>query len=367
MRDVESNKQTVSPYLVFFLLYVSMVEAGIWNFQKALVQYAGYNAWLSIPITGLSIHLIIWMMYHICSSNEGMSVYEINQRYFGRWFGRALNTFIICYFAYGAFITFRAYLAIIQYMLFPEMNLLPICLIFVVLLYYTVSGGFRTVAGISFWGVLLSTGLVIPLNLLHTSYLHPQNLFPLWDHSVLDILLSAKSMVIQYLGIEAFLVYYPFIGTPGKSKKWAHFAILIVTSYYLITILITFMYYSEPQLNKVIWPTLHRVALLKLPLVQRLEYFVISVLLIKIVASIALGLWSACRGAKLSLRIKQPVSLILILALFVIAAIVVKDKIVIKTIFDFYATVGFYLIYAYIPLLFVISRLRRRKEAPRFQ
>jgi hypothetical protein len=63
MKHVATNKLTVSPFLVFFLFYASMVEAGIWNYQKALVQYAGYNAWMSIPVTGMSIHLIIWMMY----------------------------------------------------------------------------------------------------------------------------------------------------------------------------------------------------------------------------------------------------------------------------------------------------------------
>jgi hypothetical protein len=247
----------------------------------------------------------------------------------------------------------------IQYMLFPEMNLLPISLIFVVLLYYTVSGGFRSIAGICFWGVLLSFGFVIPLNLLGLSSLHPQNLFPLWNHSAADLLLSSKSMVAQYLGIEALLVFYPFIGTPAKSQKWAHWTVLVVSVYYLITILVTFMYYSELQLNKVVWPTLHRVALLKLPLIQRLEYLVISVLLVKIVASIALGLWAACRGAKMSLRMKQPVSLILILAGFVIAAVLVKDKLVIKHMSDFYASAGFYFIYAYVPLLFVLACFRK--------
>ncbi|NQX62742.1 GerAB/ArcD/ProY family transporter [Paenibacillus qinlingensis] len=363
MRQPATNEWKVSPFFVFFLLYASMVEIGVLNYQKALMQYAGYNAWMSIPITGISIHIVIWMMYQICSSKGEMGIYEINQHYFGKWLGIALNAAIVCYFAFGAFITFRVYLAIIQYMLFPEMSLLSISLIFVILLYYTVSGGFRTIVGICFWGVLFSFAFIIPLNLLGLSYLHLQNLFPLWNHSTADLLHSAKSMVFQYLGIEAILVYYPFIQTPAKSQKWAHWTVLLVTVYYLITILITFMYYSEIQLQKVIWPTLHRVSLLKLPLIQRLEYLVVSVLFIKIVACIALGLWAACRGAKLSLRMKQPISLILILAVFLVLVFFVKDMILIKRMSGFYESTGFYFIYAYVPLLFVLTRIRKIGKA----
>ncbi|SFT08817.1 GerAB/ArcD/ProY family transporter [Paenibacillus sp. BC26] len=359
MKQASINKFAVSPYLVFFLLYASMVEVGILDFQKAMVQNAGYNAWMSIPITGISMHIIVWMIYKICSSNGDTDVNEINQRYFGRWIGRALNAAIVCYFAFGAFITFRLYLAIIQYFLFPEMSLLPISLMLAILLYYIVSGGFRSIAGICFWGVLCSFVAVFPLNLLGLNYLHTRNLFPLWNHSVTELLLSAKSMVLQYLGIETLLVYYPFIQTPAKSQKWAHSSVLFVTSYYLITLLITFMYYSEGQLRRVVWPTLHRVALLKLPLFQRLEYLVISVLLIKIIASIALGLWAACRGAKQSLRMKQPVSLILILAVFMIVIVFVKEESFIKLMSDFYESAGFYFIYAYVPLLFVLTRFRK--------
>ncbi|WP_308634048.1 GerAB/ArcD/ProY family transporter [Paenibacillus silvisoli] len=359
MRQAATQTLAISPYLIVFVLYASMVEVGILNYQKALVQYAGYNAWMAIPITGIGMHLVIWMIYRICSSNGGTDVIEINQRYFGSWIGRALNAAIVCYFAFGAFITFRVYLALIQYMLFPEINLVFISAIIAILLYYTVSGGFRSIAGLCFWGVLCSFAFVVPLNLLGLNYLHPQNLFPLWNHSAAEQLLSAKSMVFSFTGIETLLIYYPFIQTPEKSKKWAHWTVLLVTVYYLITALLTFMYYSEGQLQKVIWPTLHRVALIKLPLIQRVEYLVISILLVKIMASIALGLWSACRGAKYSLRMNQPVALMLFLSGFLIVVAFVKNEIMIKQMADFYASVGFYFLFAYIPFLFVLTLFKK--------
>lgn len=353
------DKLEVSPYFVFFLMYAAMVEIGNLNFQRIIIKHAGYNAWISVLVTGICIHLIIWMMYRICSSNEDIDLTLINRQCFGKWFGKALDLSIVCYFFCGAFLTFRNYIDIIQMFFFPETSMILVSLVVFVLLYYIISGGFRTVAGISLWGVLSSVLLVTPISLLVYKYLHPQNLLPLWNHSVTDVLLSAKSMVFQFLGIEALLLYYPFIKTPAKSQKWAHIAIMAVTAYYLYILVLTFMFYSEGHLKQIAWPTIHMVMIVKLPLIQRLEYFVIPILFIKIAACIALGLWAACRGAKNALHIRQPISLIVFLAGFLILTILIKEHALVIRLTEWYSSVGFYFIFAYIPLLFVLTRIRR--------
>lgn len=174
-------------------------------------------------------------------------------------------------------------------------------------------------------------------------------------------------MVYQYLEFEALLVYYPFINTPAKSQKWAHLAVITVTLLYAAIIMITFMFYSEGQLHQIIWPTLHMMTIWKLPLLQRLEYIVIPILFVKIIANIALGLWVACRGTKAVFKMKQSISLIVFLACFIILHFFTRELDTIKRLCDFFSTVGSYFIYGYIPIVFTIMQVRKKFRPGKYE
>ncbi|TFE22697.1 GerAB/ArcD/ProY family transporter [Cohnella luojiensis] len=364
MKNPIHEKYLISPFFIVFPMYVSMVGVGILSFQHELIHDAGYNSWISILLVGISIHLILWMIYKILSSNqEAPDVTSINHTCFGKIAGNILNFAIVVYFYFGAFIEFRAYIEIIQVWLFPEMNILPISFILVLFIYYTVNGGFRSVTGLSFWGLVITLILIVPQVLSVLPYRHPLNLLPLLNHSITDIFISSKNMLFQFMGIEALLLFYPFIKTPAKSQKWAHLLVLFVTFLYLVTTISTFMYYSEGQLQHVLWPTLNMLMEIEVPILQRLEYFFISVWVIKIIANISLSLWVASRGMKNALQIRPRASLIVFLAGFLILEFFVNDRSSIRSITEFYSTVGLYFIYVYIPFMFVVTQIRKKVQA----
>lgn len=135
MKNVIAEKYTISPFFVFFLMYASMVEVGVLYYQRDMIQHAGYNAWISVLLTGISVHLIVWMIYKILSSNEeARDILAVNQQCFGRIIGNALNLGIVVYFFLGAFTTFRGYMAVIQIWLFPDMSMLPLSIMVVILI-----------------------------------------------------------------------------------------------------------------------------------------------------------------------------------------------------------------------------------------
>lgn len=336
-----------------------MVGVGVLSFQKELMKHAGYNSWISVLLMGGSIHIVIWMIYKIMSSHQGLDVTSIHQACFGKLLGFLLNLGLAVYFFSSAFIEFRTYLHVIQVWVFPVMKVWPLSILIAALIYYTVSGGFRSVAALSFWGLMLTIFFIIPQILLVLPYAHPQNLLPLFNHSIIDIMHSTKSMLFQFMGIEALLLFYPFIRTPEKSQKWAHFAVLFTTGLYLVILTLTFMYFSEGQLRKIIWPTLSMIMIFEVPVLQRLEYLAISVWIIKIIANISLSIWVACRVMKNSLRIRPRLSLLGILAGILVLTIWVKDSDRIHWFSESYQTVGLYFIYGYIPLLFVVTQVKK--------
>ncbi|RCW48076.1 GerAB/ArcD/ProY family transporter [Paenibacillus prosopidis] len=361
MRNEISEEYMVSPYLIIFPLYVSIVGVGILNYQSKLIQHAGYNAWISVILTGISIHVILWMIYKILSSNRNdQEIISLNHTLFGKFLGNFVNLAVVLYFVYGAFVKFKVYIEMVQIWLFPRMNILPLTIIIALLIYYAVSGGFRSVTAIGVWTILISLPSVIPQVLLTLPFLHPLNLLPLLNHSATDILLSSKTMVFQYLGLETILLFYPFIKTPAKSQKWAHIIVIFVTFLYLVLLILAFMFLSEGQLRHCIWATLAMISIFEVPLLQSLEYFFVSLWFINIIAGISVYLWVACRGMKTAFRIGQRPSLIVFLIAAVTLNYFIKDHGRIEWISELYGTVGFYFIYAYIPFMFVCVLIRKR-------
>ena len=51
----ESKK--ISPFLVFFLIHSMQSGVGILGFQRFIAKSAGYDAWMSIILSGLMIHI----------------------------------------------------------------------------------------------------------------------------------------------------------------------------------------------------------------------------------------------------------------------------------------------------------------------
>ena len=363
MKNEIQNKNQISSFMVFFLLFVSITEVWILSFQRSLMYHAGYDSWISVAITGLSIHLIIGMIYKIISSSEErLDLVSINRNCFGLVMGKVLDFAVMIYFFFGAFLTFREYIAVIQVWLFPTMPIIPLILFIFVLLYYIVTGGISTITGLSLWGMFAAIVCILPLLTMVFSYLHPENLKPTLSHSLIDILSSSKTMILQYIGFESLLMFHPFIQSPEKSQKWAHAAVFSSTLIFLSLSLISFMFYSEGQLRLVIWPSLHIYMLLSLPLFQRLEYLVLSIFFITIIANISLGLWAACRSVKRSFRIHQRMSLIVFLILFLVLTEWVKKYTLLRQLAGHYTNVGLYFIYVYIPILFIITIIKKRKH-----
>lgn len=361
MRNEIGEKHMISPYFIVFPLYVSTVGAGIMTYQRKLVEHAGYNAWISVILTGISIHLVLWMIYTLLSSRrDGQEIITLNHTFFGKFLGNLVNSVVVLYFAYGAFVKLKAYMEIVQVWLFPVMNTLPLSISIALLIYYAVSGGFRSVIGISVWAAVFSFASIFPEVLLTLPFLHPLNMLPLLNHSATDILLSSKSMVFEYLGFETLLFFYPFIKTPARSQKWAHMIMFFVTFLYLMILILAFMFFSEGQLRHSVWPTIDMVSIFEVPLLQRLEYFFVSLWLIKMIAGICIYLWAACRGMKTAFRLGQRTSLIVFLIVIVTLNYFIADHRTIGRVSVWYSTVGFYFIYAYIPLMFICVLIRKR-------
>ncbi|NUU77596.1 GerAB/ArcD/ProY family transporter [Paenibacillus xylanilyticus] len=359
--NTSGNRYSMSPIHLFFVLYVSLVGVGLMNFQYKMLRGAEKDGWISILAAAVIISIIMKMMFVLLSrqSPDQSSLVHINQRYWGRFAGSILNWIFIVYFMLGSFVAFRSYIHVIQLWILPTQNNWLLGMVVLVLIYYCVSGGIQSVSGMCLWGTLFILVFVFPQTFLVSSYLHPRNLLPVLDHNVASLWLSTQDMLHEFIGCGILLVVYPFIKTPGRSVKWAYGAVVTATIVYLIFFIYSFMYFSHGQMKEHLWPTLSLISIIEMPLIQRMEYLVLSFWLLKILSIITLGLWAACHCLKLDRSIKPSLGLKFAMVIFAVLLFVIRDTVDIDRVTELYTRMGEILILIYVPLVFLFSLVRK--------
>lgn len=346
----------ISPYMVFFIIHPIQIGVGILSFQQGIVKYAGYDAWIAILIAGMGTHLLLWIIYSLLNRADG-DLIKVHRDVFGKWVGGVFSFIFLVYFASLTVLAMRSYAMIVQVWMFHEMGTWFVCLLFLFLAYYTITGGFRVVVGIGFFGFLIpfigtAWGYSMPL-----PYLHMDNLLPIWNHSLPDILRSSKQMTLSYLGFGTLLMAYPFIKKPRTSQKWAHAGNGFTMLMYLVIAIISFSYFSVGFLTKTIWPTLSMMKVVELPFLERFEHIFIPIWLLTMLPNVVYTLWVASRGAKRLFKVKQLYVLRVLIVLVFAGALFLPDR---RTVDDYTKIISqfaFYFLYGYLPILWVIQFL----------
>lgn len=355
--NIPENRK-VSPILVFFLITAMQFGVGILGFQRFIAKSAGYDAWMSIILAGLMIHIILWMMLKMLKIAGG-DIMTIHSFVLGEKIGKFVSSFFILYFTLLSITVLRSYIEIIQVWMFPDLKTFWFALVFLLLVIYIVNGGFRTITGIAFFSIVLPFYIAV-LFIVIIPYSDFTHLLPIFDHSFKEILLGSRDMTLTVLGFETLLFYYPFLQKPEKAKKWAHFGVLFTTIICVYLAIISFGYFSEAQLQKNVWPTLTMWKIIRMPFVERFEYIGIANWSLVILPNICISIWCASRISKqiFSIRQKTSVPLISILCLIATSFIITREQINMLT--DFTAKVGFYLNIIYVPLLFVGTLIAKK-------
>lgn len=352
----------VSPFLAFFLVHSMQIGVGVLGFQRYVALSTEQDAWITVLVSGAAIHIIIWMMYKMLNKEQG-DLISIHSRAFGKWFGGVLSFIFMIYLVAAGITVLRTFIEVIQVWMFPVIKTWPFTLVYLIAVYYIISGGFRTVVGVCFLGVVVPFYLTFTF-LAPLEFANVRNLLPVFDHSVKDIFLSVKTMTLSYIGIELLLIYYPFFKKPETSQKWFHYGNLFTVFLYLYLMVISLVYFTPDHLKKTIWATLTMWKIIRFPFVERFEYIGIASWVVVILPNICLAFWAASRTAKRLFKVKQKKALLFFLLVALIINPFLQERGTIDKLNNIVSQFGFYFIYGYIPLLFVcyylMSKVRKK-------
>jgi len=361
VKNIVKEQFLVSTFFTFYLVHSSQIGIGILSFQREVSKNAQQDAWLSVIIAGISIHILIWLIYQTLDEKHNDLV-AVHDFCFGQVIGNILSILVLFYFLLSAFAVFRTYIQIIQVWVFPTIKTWQLALVLGVMIYYIVSGGFRILTGFSVWGVIIPAFLLLLLY-FPLRYMNPRLLMPVFNHTVKDILLSTKASVLLFVGFEWIYMYYPFIKGAKKSQKWAHLANGISTVLYLIVLVVSFMYINQDTLQHATWATLFMTKIIELPFIERFEYIFIFIWILVIIPTLCIPIWACTRILKRitnSSHFKPKISLAFFIIVMIVAATFIENFVEVDKLGKFISNAGFYFLYIYIPFIFLMKLFRHQ-------
>lgn len=357
MKPSVNERFTVSPFLISILIHSMQLGVSYLSMAIKPIQWAGQDAWISVLLCGLSIHVVIWMIFGILNRNE-TDLIHAHLQIFGKWVGSVLNLTFIVFFLLGSIYQLRLFIEIVQVWVFPDIETWSLALVLLLLVYYCVAGGFRIIVGISM--ISLVQHLLIFSLVFAMPFFQFNNLLPMLDHPPNNILKAAKEMTFPYFGVEMLFFIYMFIKTPQKSQKWAHLGNMLTTMFYLIIILSLVLLFKPLQISTEIWPELSSYKFVRFPFIEHIEFIGAASLIFALFPVICLNLWASTRIMNIMFIVKRSTVLPIFLILVFIAVCLIPDRNSIEVIRTFLSKIGFYLIYTYIPFLYIVDFIRMK-------
>ncbi|CAH1202316.1 hypothetical protein PAECIP111891_02140 [Paenibacillus allorhizoplanae] len=361
MQNSVKENYLISGFFVFFLIFATQSGIGGLGSPNIMFKYSGQDAWISVFIMGLGLHLIIWMMFKMLG-NPAKDIIDLHQLIFGRFMGNAFSLLMIGYYFISALYVFLTYIDIVQVWVFPTIRTWELAALFICLIYYLVSGGFRVLTGFALFSTITAF-LLFPLIYFPIKFGNLNYLMPVWNHSVPELLRASKASYGIFIGFESLLVYFPFIKAVEKQAKWAHLGIVINTLQFVVITISNLLFYSQGLLKNTLYPLLGITKIIQFDYIERIEFIFIFCWLIMFISSLCISIWSCTRILKRVTNLKPRMSLILILTIFFIVVVQFNEKLQIDALGNFTINIGIYFVFTYMPLLFILYLIRNRRKA----
>ncbi|WP_353948165.1 GerAB/ArcD/ProY family transporter [Sporolactobacillus sp. Y61] len=366
MSGTINETHQISPMSVFFIPHTMQVGIGLLSYQQIASHHSGQDAWLAILIGGLTSLVLMWLILRLLENERQYGradLFSMHRRLFGKWLGHTLSLVMMAHVFLYAVVFLRSYLEILQVWIFPQLSLISFSAPFCLLIWYIVKGGIRTVGGVCFLSfiylipIYLSTAFAVP-------QLHFSNLMPVFDHHPMSLLASAYDTTGIFLGYELILYFYPFIKRPELTGKFAFFSLLTTLYLYIILMIVGIAFFSPGQLDVNIWPTVSLWKSITFPLLEHVDMIHIVFIVWLLIPSVSMSAWIVSRGMKQIIPVfKQKYALILVLIALTACTMMVRNGEQVKWINILYDRTGFFIVYLYIPFLFLyqwlISKVRR--------
>ncbi|SDM77768.1 GerAB/ArcD/ProY family transporter [Sediminibacillus halophilus] len=355
----------IQAFYLFFIMNSIQTGSGIMGVPRYIFMEARQDAWISVLIAGLLVHLVMAAMFAIMNHYENTDVLGVQTDLFGKWIAKLLGTIYIIYFFFVLLSVTMDYIQVVQTFIFPRMSAWVLSLVLILLIVYAVMSGLRVAVGITFIFFFLSLWLLIFLY-KSIAYMEITHFQPLLEASPSELLRGARHTSYSYLGIEILFFIYPFISNKEKAKLPAHLGLALTTFFILLVTVISIGYFSPGELPEQVWPVLVLFKIVEYSVIGRFDVLVVTEWMMVILPNMILLTWIITYITKRLYHVQQRKVLYVVAVLLLIGAGITKHEYFILQIIDTVAATGFWVAFVYplvlLPLVWMKSKWKRRKR-----
>lgn len=349
----------LNAFLAFYIMHDMQVGVGVYGFQRFIYTESKQDAWVSILIAGIAVHVITFFILKTLQLYGSTDIYGVHHDIYGRIIGKVFNAFFILHFLISALVVLQNYIEVVQAWIFPEVPTWTLSLSLLILVIYGVTGGIRAIVGICFFNVLFSLWIMF-LQLFPLKYADFSQLLPVFEASPTEILKGSYNMTLPMLGFELFYIIYPHFKEKNKVQLYAQLGVLFSTFLYLFVMIISIVYFSAGQLEGNIWSTLTLFKIVKLTFIERFEYVAIAYWMIIILPNLMFNMWAAIRGMERGFMVEEKKSLWFFSILLFSVSFFFKTRLEVNKLNFLFVKGAFYAAYCYPLFLFCIAFLKKK-------
>jgi spore germination protein AB len=290
----KGNFKKLNAYHVIFLVQNSMVGLGLLSLPHFLSP-TGNGQWVMPILLGVAAQITLFPMVWLCLKYPTQGLFEMNELLLGKWIGRFVNMILITYGILMLATVSEGYIRLVQVVTLPnKTTTIPVLLLFGVII-YIVRGGIKSIARFCILAFVFTWWMIYYLQWpLQKGDLG--SLLPLFNFSLSDGGKAFHQGFFTMIGYELLLFYFPYIMNQKKALKHASMGIWITIFFYTAVSVASVAYFSNWQLERLLYPSLNIFKSVELTFIERVENVYIGLWVFLILSTTTLYLWMARKG-----------------------------------------------------------------------
>ncbi|ELK47590.1 UNVERIFIED_CONTAM: GerAB/ArcD/ProY family transporter [Halobacillus marinus] len=350
--------KAVHAFYVFFIIHTCQIGAGLMGVPRILFLEAGVDAWVSVLVTGAYMHVLVLLMLTILRNYENTDLIGVQVDLFGPWIGKGLGVLYILYIFLLLLTVMKNYIEVVQVFIFPQIPIWLMSAFMLILMVYSILGGFRVVVGTSFLFFFLTIWLVLPVY-KPVTFMDWKHLTPIFMSSPMEILAGAKQVAYSVLGLEILFFIYPYIQNKKKIAVAAHAGVFFTTILILLVTVVSIGYFSPDELKETVWATLSLFKIISFSIIERFDFLAVALWMMVIIPNVVLFGWIIIHSLKRLFSFPKKPSLYITALMLFFSSILIEERIGINYLTSITGEVGFWVVFIYPWILYVGLLLKK--------
>ena len=251
-KAVNKVEKNLNPIEVVSIVFSSIVGMGLLSLPNDAVKASHQDGWIATAIGILYPLYIILIWRYTTKKFPQDTIITLSKKYFGKYFGGALNFIFLTYFIFFTTILGSYFTNIVRSFVVGFLSPIKVIGILFLLVIYTLWKDLKVLARVCKISLFIMMILVLsPMPAIKLA--QRTNIFPIFDSSIKSLLKGGMQSAFAYAGAEIILILNPFIKEKKKVFKSLLLTLVIILAIYIWVVFITIFYLGPDIVTKSYW------------------------------------------------------------------------------------------------------------------